>query len=123
MGLAGLPIIIFYQGDKKYNFLLDSGSNVSYINASSDIDRDTSIGNDSYVGSAGGGNACTVHNIKLYLEGQEYDHIFRATDLNGPFAEVKSSYGITLSGILGTDFFARYKYCLDFKELVCYVRK
>ena len=32
--LTGLPIIVFYQNNKKYNFLLDTGSNVSYINKS-----------------------------------------------------------------------------------------
>ena len=30
--LVGLPIVTFYQGDRKYNFLLDTGANLSVIN-------------------------------------------------------------------------------------------
>ena len=30
--LTGVPMITFTQGDKKYNFIVDTGSNVSYIN-------------------------------------------------------------------------------------------
>ena len=32
--LVGLPIVTFYQGDRKYNFLLDTGANLSVINLS-----------------------------------------------------------------------------------------
>ena len=38
MDLSGLPIITFYQGKKKYNFLLDTGSNISYVNIKSDVE-------------------------------------------------------------------------------------
>ena len=31
MDLAELPVVTFYQGDKKFNFLLDTGSNYSHI--------------------------------------------------------------------------------------------
>ena len=32
LDLVGLPIVTFYQGDKKLNFLLDTGANLSVIN-------------------------------------------------------------------------------------------
>ena len=31
MDLAEMPVVTFYQGDKKFNFLLDTGSNYSHI--------------------------------------------------------------------------------------------
>ena len=34
MDLAELPVVTFYNGDVKLNFLLDTGSNISYINKS-----------------------------------------------------------------------------------------
>ena len=34
MDLVELPVVTFYNGDTKLNFLLDTGSNVSYINSS-----------------------------------------------------------------------------------------
>ena len=34
MDLVELPVVTFYNGDTKLNFLLDTGSNVSYINNS-----------------------------------------------------------------------------------------
>ena len=34
MDLVELPVVTFYNGDKKLNFLLDTGSNISQINSS-----------------------------------------------------------------------------------------
>ena len=38
MDLTELPVVTFYQGDKKINFLLDTGSNNSLINAYCGLD-------------------------------------------------------------------------------------
>lgn len=34
MDLVELPVVTFFNGDKKLNFLLDTGSNISQINSS-----------------------------------------------------------------------------------------
>lgn len=121
--LTGLPIIIFYQGDKKYNFLMDSGSNLSYVNNNSDIKMQLTDDKDVFMGANGTDIACQYADMKLYRNNIEYDIKVAVADLNTAFAELKSSYGVTLAGIIGCDFMNKYNYCLDFKELVVYIRK
>lgn len=123
MDLSGLPIITFYQGKKKYNFLLDTGSNMSYVNISSDIEVEKTGVKDVFMGASGEDLNCEGAKIKLYHRDVEYDCNVSLANLDAAFTELKKCYGITLAGILGNDFFTKYQYCLDFKELVCYARK
>lgn len=123
MELSGLPIIVFAQGEEKYNFLLDTGSNVSYVNATSGLKVDKLDTKETFIGANGTDLEAHLATISLERRGSSYNCIVRVADLSKSFSEVKISYGIQLSGILGNDFFTKYKYCLDFKELVCYVRK
>ncbi len=123
MDLSGLPIITFYQGKKKYNFLLDTGSNISYVNINSDVKVEKTGVKDVFVGASGEDLDCESAKIKLYHGDIEYDCNISIADLSNVFAELKNCYGVTLTGILGNDFFTKYQYCLDFKELVCYARK
>lgn len=122
MDLAGLPIVVFYQKGKKYNFLLDTGSNVSYVNGGSDIEISDVYANEESI-TAGGNMNVSVHTIELEYKEAKYQCAVRKADLTGPFNDVKSTYGVTLTGIIGCDFMDKYKYCLDFKEMIVYVRK
>lgn len=122
MELSGLPIITFYQGEKAYNFLLDTGSNVSYVNIKSDLLVTPTGIKDVFMGSSGIDENCEKVNVKLYKNELKYEHTVHAADLNKAFTELKKEYGILVTGILGNDFFTKYSYCLDFKELVAYQR-
>lgn len=121
--LTGLPIIIFYQGDKRYNFLIDSGSNITYINQDSQIERQMTDSKDVFMGANGTDISCQYANINLYHDNVKYESQVAVADLNNAFAELKSSYGVQLTGIIGCDFMNRYKYCIDFKELAIYAKK
>lgn len=121
--LAGLPVITFYQGENKYNFLLDTGSNVSYLNNSVDIKTSEPVGTDSFIGASGTSQDCVVATVVLYHSKKAYEQLIRKTNLSAAFTEIKNTTGVQLSGILGNDFFTKYQYCLDFKEFVCYSRK
>ena len=121
--LTGLQIIVFYQNNKKYNFLLDTGSNVSYINKSSNLQRSEVLSTDSFLSASGEETFCEIARIILCHEDKEYNYDVRVADLNEAFRNIKESYGVTLSGIIGCDFMEKYKYCLDFKEMVAYIRK
>ena len=123
MDLSGLPIITFYQGKKKYNFLLDTGSNISYVNIKSDVEVEKTGTKDVFMGASGEDLNCEGAKIKLYHGDIEYDCNVSIADLDNAFTELKNCYGVTLTGILGNNFFTKYQYCLDFKELVCYARK
>lgn len=122
MELSGLPIVTFYQGTNKYNFLLDTGSNVSYINNKSSI-KVIPIGTkDIYMGSNGIDTECENAAVILYKNDIKYEQEVKLADLSKLFTELKSEFGILITGLLGNDFFTKYKYCLDFKELVAYQR-
>lgn len=123
MDLTGLPIITFYQGKNKYNFLLDTGSNVSYVNSKSDIEVDKTNVKDTYMGADGVDKECEWATARFYRESSEYHCKVIVADLDAAFTELKNCWGVSVNGILGNDFFVKYKYCLDFKESVVYVRK
>jgi hypothetical protein len=67
--------------------------------------------------------ACQYAVLKLYRDNLEYKTTVAVADLGQAFVELKSCYGVTLTGIIGCDFMNKYSYCLDFKELVIYARK
>ena len=123
MDLTGLPIITFYQGKEKYNFLLDTGSNTSYVNKQSNLEIVRTGVKDVFMGAEGNDMECENVSVKFYRDNNEYECIAALADLNAAFEEMKRCYGVTISGILGCNFMDKYNYCLDFKELVVYIRK
>ena len=42
------------------------------------------------------------------------------SDLDKPFNNIKKESGVTIHGILGNNFFKKYKYVLDFDKLIAY---
>lgn len=125
LDLTDLPIITLYQGNTKYNMLVDTGSNSSYIEKSllhklehtkSDVSKvvisSTSITQD----------------VPLIDASFTYkDHILQVSlgvfDLKESFARIKKESGVQLHGILGTDVCTKYKYIIDFKDCLIYSRK
>lgn len=51
---------------------------------------------------------------------QSYEDDFQVVDLSQAFGMIKQEYGINLHGILGSTFFQKYRYVLNFDELVAY---
>lgn len=122
LDLTDLPIVTFKQGDKKLHFLLDTGSNISYINSAviDEIDAEDSNYCSSTVGVGGNSIETKHYNIKIGYRDQEFVEEFGALDLNDSFACIEKESGIKLHGILGNKFFEKYKYILDFRELIAY---
>lgn len=125
MDLVELPIITFYNGGNKFNFLLDTGANMSVID-SNVLDNfpheDTKDG-----GIVWGmeGNKINVNYVKASLEykGASYEDTFQVVDMGASFKAIKEESGVTLSGILGSSFFKKYQYVLDFNELIAYSKR
>ena len=65
MELTGLPIITFYQGKEMYNFLLDTGSNISYVNSKSSIQVEKTGSKDVFMGSDGTDRDCEIYSTEL----------------------------------------------------------
>ena len=126
LDLIELPIVTFYQGDKKLNFMLDSGSNLSIIdiNAVNNLKLEYVKLNkvNSILGINGETRDAGFVNMKFYYKHLKFDYDFQYLDLSNVVNSLKQD-GITIHGILGNQFFTKYKYILDFNDLIAYSKK
>lgn len=124
MDLAELPVITFYNGDRKINFLLDTGSNISYLNKSivSSLVVESTGEESNIIGIEGNKVNCKICKMIIKRKNQEFKEEFSIADLDKAFSIVKKESGVQIHGILGSRFFEKYKYVLDFKDYIAYVR-
>lgn len=124
MDLAELPVITFYNGDRKINFLLDTGSNISYLNERivSSLVTESTGEESNIIGIEGNKVNCKICKMIIRRKNQEFEEEFSIADLDKAFSIVKKESGVQIHGILGSRFFEKYKYVLDFKDYVAYVR-
>lgn len=122
MDLVELPIITFINGDKKFNFLFDTGASLSSVNQEclSTFEHKETEQYGSVYGVDGNRQSLIYVDANLNYRGRIYEERFQVVDLSQAFGNIKQDYGVTLHGILGNSFFQKYKYVLDFSELVAY---
>lgn len=120
--LTELPIVTFYSNHKKLHFLLDTGSNISYINSSllKDLKVEDMNVETNTVGVEGTGINTKHYLIEIQYKNQTFKEEFGAIDLNVSFSAIEKESGIRIHGILGSKFLEKYKYILNFKELTAY---
>lgn len=122
MDLVELPVVTFYNKDTKLNFLLDTGSDLSYINKSILPSLKYKEVNESRNIISVGGNSQTLGccDMTVTYRNQKFIDRFYISDLDEAFGTIKTETGVQIHGILGSKFFAKYKYILDFESLVAY---
>ena len=122
INLTGLPIITFHNNDHPINMVLDTGSNVCLINQNSLADIKHSIfeKHDGVIGLNGDAESGLTVIVPLIYKDWEFDIECWATDIQSTIDTMKQEYGVTIHGILGTGFFMKYKYILDFNEMIAY---
>lgn len=126
MELAELPVVTFCHGNKKLHFLLDTGSNNSIIssNCIKGIQYTKTNVNMQLCGNEGHNQTITeVIHFNIKHNNYIYDDDFQVVDMSAPFKAIKKETGVTVHGILGNAFFSKYKYILDFKDMVAYSKK
>lgn len=126
MDLVELPVVTFLNGDKKLNFLLDTGSNISQINSSilPLLDHKKIEAKDMDVTGIEGNKVNTEFcEMTITYKGQEFVGDFCIHNLDDAFAIVKEESGVQIHGILGSLFFQKYKYVFDFASLIAYSKK
>lgn len=127
MDLTELPVVTFINNDKKINFLLDTGSNMSQINSSvlKSLDLKYSMTNRGAKVTGMEGNAREVNLCTMFLtyKNKVFIDDFQINDLDRAFNMIKRETGVQIHGILGSLFFKKYKYVLDFNELIAYSMK
>lgn len=122
MDLVELPIITFYNNNKKLNFLLDTGSDLSYINKSILPSLEYKEINESRNIISVGGNTQSLGccDMTVTYKNKKFIDRFYISDLDEAFGVIKAETGVQIHGILGSKFFAKYKYILDFESLIAY---
>ena len=103
---------------------MDTGSNLSYINSSvlplldhEIIDRKSSV-----VGFEGNEVSTGSCKITATYKRKKFEEEFSMADLDAAFKVIKQESGVQLHGILGSRFFEKYKYVIDFKNLIAYMK-
>lgn len=122
INLTGLPIVTFYNGCKKINLLLDTGSTLSYINSINvqEYEHQYLDNIQSTIGFEGVLKESSSCIINIQYGENKYLTEFAVMDLQNAFNFLKREYGVTLHGILGSNFFKEHKYVLDFTNLIAY---
>lgn len=123
LNLTGLPIISLQQGDKVFNFILDTGSSVNVIDSNilNQIEHKMVEDNGATLyGIEGNKQSVQVCNITLSYKEKSYPFDYLIKDMKDAFTHLKKNHGATVHGLLGSGFFNRYKYILDFNELIAY---
>lgn len=122
MDLVDLPIVTFKNNDKKFNFLLDTGANFSTLNHSNlkDLEYLNVEDKGTYSGIDGIELESSFVMMDVSYKEKVYTDIFQVIDLDAAFDSIKAESGIKLHGIIGNSFFQKYKYVLNFDELVAY---
>lgn len=118
--LVGMPIVTFTNNGEKLHFLLDTGSDDSYI-VPSILDKLLIINKINTVDRivTGGGSVETFGEVTLNISYKDYvfTNLFKINPMEDAFKQAFGDRGITVHGILGSVFFNKYNYILDFKEL------
>ena len=125
MDLTDLPIVTMFQGENKFNLLLDTGStdNVIDSNVLSNIVHERIDYKGTLTGLDGIKSDVSACNISFSYGEREYPYTYLVRDMKPAFDMMKQDYGVTLHGIIGSKFFNKYRYVLDFASLIAYSKK
>ena len=123
--LTDMPVITLYQGDKKFNFLLDTGSTDSIIDSNilKEIDYKVKNAVSNLFGMEGQTKQVKSCEITLYFGNKGYTYDYLINDMSQAFGQIKEETGVNLHGIIGSKFFNKFRYVLDFDELIAYSKK
>ena len=123
MDLAELPVVTFYQGKEKFNFLLDTGSNHSHISveAAERIKGTPMVGSENVQGVGGAIVIDRAINATIEYKSKSYEvFLLVGEHLTGTFRTIKETTGVQVHGIIGSGFLSDNRYILDFDELIAY---
>jgi len=122
-----IPIATFRQGDKKINFLLDTGSDNNVIDAAAlkefkhtKVEEGAPVNN---LTGVGGTQQVSMCSLSFSCDNEEYTQEFLVTDMKHAFDMIENDHCIKIHGILGSVFLRENNVVLDFQNLAAYSRK
>lgn len=126
LDLANLPVITFINNDTKFNFLLDTGSTQSHIipECIKYMTGESSKFEQSFINSNSSFTITELFNTQLQYKDSKFEvSLYINPGLTESLIKVKQNFGVTIHGMLGSDFLQKYKYILDFNKCVVYNKK
>ena len=125
MDLTELPVVTFYQDKKKINFLLDTGATCctideAYLKELKYTPLDVTTTQYGIEGNKVTLNTCNI-GITYKEEGYHCPCIIR--DLSSMTDSIKQESGVTIHGIIGSNFFNSFDDVLDFEKYIAYSKK
>lgn len=118
---SNILISTFENNNKKLNFIIDTGSNLSHIDASclKYIDCKCLKTDETNIVYGLGDIAMTVnniYNISLTFNDDMFNEDFLISNMSESSKQFKEKFGIELHGLLGTPFLIKYNYIINFKD-------
>ena len=122
---APIPFIKVKHNNITFNLVIDTGCTMSCIdnNILDLILHNTTNNFTDGIISAEGSNdeAVPIVEIPITIGDQDYTEQFNAVDFRAMAQQVKDSFGITIRGLLGSEFLYKHSLILDFdKHLIRY---
>lgn len=134
---VNLPVVSIKILNNEYDFILDTGANFNALDINqfkriikeNDIDIDLSLlesnlqNNGSIIVGLGGeqSNVKDV-NLQFNIEDIEFNEVFSLIDI-GSALEAHGKKDHILCGVMGSEFFEKNKWKIDFEELVIWMNK
>lgn len=120
LDLVNVPVVTFTNNGHKVSLMLDTGSDLSYIDSKAlehlriSDKRDCAM---NIVGAGGGTSSTKKVTLSLQYKDIIFDEEFFVMELRDT---MDNAFGkkIKVHGILGNSFFTKYKYKIDYKTLV-----
>ncbi|MBQ9392009.1 MAG: retroviral-like aspartic protease [Lachnospiraceae bacterium] len=121
----GLPIIALYNNNKIFNFLIDSGANLSLIDSNivSELKCDYLDNKGTMYGIGGNIVDVTYISVPLYIEDSMFTEEFQVMDLDPTFCRIEKKNGVRIHGVLGNSFFNKYNGIINYKKYIFYLEK
>lgn len=125
----GFPLIKMTVYGKRYNFVLDTGATINVLD--SKVLEDIPIGVDIELkkgkGFIGAGDTAKqssqVCTLPLTYNKQLFTESFDITNLSEMFDYVEKKEGVRIHGILGSGFFKKHQWTIDFDKMVVWTGK
>lgn len=121
-----MPIIKLYINGVPLCFVVDSGAAYSTLNKSEleHLEYEDLKENDGGTyGIDGNIIPASSATLNLYYGKHHFKQSFQLVDLSGAFTNMEMEYGIKIVGLLGDDFFFKYRANIDFNKLIISMRK
>lgn len=124
---TGVPIIEVKINNKPYKFILDSGANINLIDATAfaDFDSESIIKekSDGFL-TAGEYKEDNIMSAQFdfEIEGVKYSEQFEVADMSASFGSSIIEEGVNIQGILGSVFFNKQRWSIDFENLVIWTK-